>query len=346
MKPAPPVTTMRFPAQSHAASLVTDTRAPSETVLTIVPVHVRSDSRVSERPGPSLESARAPAAVDRRTRLQRRRRDRRQRRRHPPRRRRRTLARRGRADRRLGRVDRRHDGATDRRASPTSDMHVIHYDRNFGKGYAVKIGALEASGRWIAHRRRRPRPRSVADPDVPRDRAARAARLRHRLQASSRVDQVRLPAVATGGELGLPADSIACSSASTSATPRSDSRCSRVTSPRTSFRLLLVKRFAFDLELLAVATRVRLSPRPRAARDASTIGSPGRRFASKAAARALWDTAAVFYRLRILRTYQRRRQGTCPRDMTDTLSVVIPVHNEAPHLPETIDSLVRALGAR
>jgi dolichol-phosphate mannosyltransferase len=72
--------------------------------------------------------------------------------------------------------------------------------------------------------------------------------------------------------------------------------------------LLLVKQFAFDLELLAVARamgyrRVRELP---VRLDYRFTGSE---VGSKAVARALWDTAAVFYRLRILRTYERRRRA-------------------------------------
>ena len=71
--------------------------------------------------------------------------------------------------------------------------------------------------------------------------------------------------------------------------------------------LLLVKQFAFDLELLAVAAalgfdRVREMPvRLEYRFTGSALGST-------AVLRALWDTAAVFYRLRILRTYQRKRR--------------------------------------
>jgi glycosyltransferase involved in cell wall biosynthesis len=28
-------------------------------------------------------------------------------------------------------------------------FRVVHYDRNLGKGYAVKVGALEARGDWV-----------------------------------------------------------------------------------------------------------------------------------------------------------------------------------------------------
>src|SRR5262249_56680272 len=71
--------------------------------------------------------------------------------------------------------------------------------------------------------------------------------------------------------------------------------------------LLLVKQFAFDLELLAVARalghgRVRELP---VTLDYRFTGSGVR---SRAVLRALLDTAAVFYRLRILRTYQRQRR--------------------------------------
>src|SRR5207237_2235062 len=71
--------------------------------------------------------------------------------------------------------------------------------------------------------------------------------------------------------------------------------------------LLLVKRFAFDLELLAVATalgydRIRELP---VRLDYRFTGSGVR---SSAVLLALWDTAAIFYRLRILRTYERKRR--------------------------------------
>ena len=33
--------------------------------------------------------------------------------------------------------------------APEGAFRVFHYDRNMGKGYAIKLGALEAYGRWI-----------------------------------------------------------------------------------------------------------------------------------------------------------------------------------------------------
>ncbi len=69
--------------------------------------------------------------------------------------------------------------------------------------------------------------------------------------------------------------------------------------------LLAVKRFAFDLELLVVARllgyrKVLEAPVDLIYRFESTVDP-------RAAWRILWDTAAIFYRLRIKRYYQRRR---------------------------------------
>ena len=78
--------------------------------------------------------------------------------------------------------------------------------------------------------------------------------------------------------------------------------------------LLLVKQFAFDLELLAVATsrgydRIRELPIHLQYRfSGSGVGS-------FAVLGALFDTAAIFYRLRLLRTYERKHQllrGSAP----------------------------------
>jgi glycosyltransferase involved in cell wall biosynthesis len=69
--------------------------------------------------------------------------------------------------------------------------------------------------------------------------------------------------------------------------------------------LLAIKRFAFDLELLVVARRLGYRKVMEAPVDLnykfeSTVDP-------KAARRILWDTAAIFYRLRILRYYAKQR---------------------------------------
>ena len=99
---------------------------------------------------------------------------------------------------------RRHGRAAPRARSDV-DMHVIHYDRNLGKGYAVKMGALAVEGRLGRRRRRRPRPRSrPRSPSFLESRATRAARLRDRLEAASGLGRL-LPALPPRRELVLPA---------------------------------------------------------------------------------------------------------------------------------------------
>jgi glycosyltransferase involved in cell wall biosynthesis len=77
--------------------------------------------------------------------------------------------------------------------------------------------------------------------------------------------------------------------------------------------LLAVKRFAFDLELLVVAhhlgyRRIDEAPIRLDYKFDSTI-------TPQAVFNILWDTAAIFYRLRVLRYYDRRRRELAARDV-------------------------------
>jgi len=81
--------------------------------------------------------------------------------------------------------------------------------------------------------------------------------------------------------------------------------------------LLAIKRFAFDLELLVVARqlgyrKVMEAPVDLTYRFESTVDP-------KAAWRVLWDTAAIFYRLRIKRFYTRPR-ALSDRDTTQAMA--------------------------
>lgn len=205
------------------------------------------------------------------------------------------------------------DGTSERLIEARSDvdMHVIHYDHNLGKGHAVKMGALEARGEWIA----------IVDADLDLDPSAIPGYLeiaqreqldfaigskrhagsvvhypRSRRVASwlyQQVNRVLFQLDVRDTQVGL--------------------KVFRREIAEEVVPLLLVKQFAFDLELLAVARafgyrRVRELP---VHLDYRFTGSEVR---SKAAAVALWDTAAVFYRLRILRTYQRARRERRSRE--------------------------------
>jgi glycosyltransferase involved in cell wall biosynthesis len=242
------------------------------------------------------------------------------------------------------------DGTAERLLAARSDvnMRVIHYDRNFGKGYAVKVGALAANGSWIA----------IVDADLDLDPAAIPAYLETAQRESldfvigskrhpdSVVHYPRSRRVASW-----------CYQQLNRALFRLDVRDTQV--GLKVFRrevanevvpLLLVKQFAFDLELLVVGRalgfrRVRELP---VHLEYRFTGSEVR---SGAVARALWDTAAVFYRLRILRTYQRKRRllgATAARPAELPLVSVVGGESAALDYPrlEHMASADRAVAAR
>jgi glycosyltransferase involved in cell wall biosynthesis len=198
------------------------------------------------------------------------------------------------------------DGTAEALLAARADVgiRVIHYDRNLGKGYAVKLGSLASTGVWVA----------IVDADLDLHPSAIPSYLEaaRRENLDFAVGSKRHP------------DSVVYY-------PRSRRMASWMYQQlnRILFRLdvrdtqvglkvfrgevadevvplLLVKRFAFDLELLAVGRALgfeRMKEMP-VRLDYRFTGSAVR---SRAVVRALVDTLAIFYRLRILRTYQRKR---------------------------------------
>ena len=184
-------------------------------------------------------------------------------------------------------------------------FRVIHYDRNLGKGYAVKAGALASHGEWVA----------LIDADLDLDPAAiprylqlaRQERLDLAIGSKRHPDSVvyypRSRKIASWCYQQLNRFLFRLNVRDTQVGLKVFSR--RVVED--VMPLLLVKRFAFDLELLAVARalgydRIRELP---VRLDYRFTGSGVR---SVAVLGALWDTAAIFYRLRVLRTYERKRR--------------------------------------
>lgn len=184
-------------------------------------------------------------------------------------------------------------------------LRVIHYDRNLGKGYAVKAGALAARGRWIA----------FVDADLDLDPGSIPTFLAtagdesldfaigSKRHPGSRVDYPRSRRFASWGYQQLVRALFSLDVQDTQV----GLKVFRREIAEEVIPLLLVKRYAFDLELLAVSAslgygRVRELP---IALDYRFTGSGVR---SLAVLRALVDTAAIFYRLRILRTYARKRR--------------------------------------
>ncbi len=202
------------------------------------------------------------------------------------------------------------DGSIDETAERLLELRdegnfsVFHYDRNLGKGYAVKLGALEARGEWIGY----------VDADLDLDpggladflAAARARSLDFAIGSKRHPEShVHYP----------PSRRVASwfFQQLVRLLFRLDVRDTQVgiklfrrEVAEQVLPLLLVKRFAFDIELLAVSRALgfsRIEEQPIRL-DYRFTGSGVR---STAVLRALVDTAAIFYRLRILRYYQRKR---------------------------------------
>jgi Glycosyl transferase family 2 len=183
-------------------------------------------------------------------------------------------------------------------------IRVIHYDRNLGKGYAVKTGSLASHGEWVA----------LVDADLDIDPASipEYVELARRERLDFAIGSKRHPDSLVHYPLSRRVAS-RCYQLLNRLLFRLDVRDTQVglkvfnrAVVEDVFPLLLVKRFAFDLELLAVAAalghrRVRELPVKLEYRFT------GSQLRSRAVIRALLDTAAIFYRLRILRTYQRKQ---------------------------------------
>jgi len=183
-------------------------------------------------------------------------------------------------------------------------FRVIHYDRNLGKGYAVKAGALASRGDWIA----------LIDADLDLDPAsvpsyleiARRERLDFAIGSKRHPESVvhypRSRRIASWCYQQLNRLLFRLYVRDTQVGLKVFHR--RVVDEVVP--LLLVKQFAFDIELLAVAAALgfgRIKEMPVRLEYRFT----GSALRSAGVARALLDTAAVFYRLRLLRTYQRKR---------------------------------------
>jgi glycosyltransferase involved in cell wall biosynthesis len=199
------------------------------------------------------------------------------------------------------------DGSAERLLESRGEngIRVIHYDRNLGKGYAVKAGALASHGQWVA----------LVDADLDLDPTSIPSYLT--LARDDALDfaigSKRHPASVVHYPPSRRAASW-CYQQLNRLLFRLDVRDTQVGLKVFSRRvadevlpLLLVKRYAFDLELLAVATslgydRIRELPIQL---DYRFTGSGVRSFAVLG---ALWDTGAIFYRLRVLRTYDRKRR--------------------------------------
>lgn len=200
-----------------------------------------------------------------------------------------------------GSIDQTEERLLDANGGP---IRVIHYDRNLGKGYAVKIGSLAARGRWI----------SFIDADlevdpsslVPFLEAARTDSLDIAIGSKRHPESVvhypRGRRIASWAYQQLVRALFFLNVRDTQV----GLKVFRREVAEEVMPLLLVKRYAFDLEFLVVARTLGFD-RIRELPVTLDYQFQGSGMGSMAVFRALLDTFAIFYRVRILRYYQRRR---------------------------------------
>jgi len=214
-------------------------------------------------------------------------------------------------------------------AEGSGPVRVIHYDRNLGKGYAVKIGSLASRGRWI----------SFIDADLDLDpssivpfldvarRESLDIAIGSKRHPDSTVHYPRSRRVASWLYQQLVRALFRLNVRDTQV----GLKVFRREVAEQVMPLLLVKRYAFDLELLVVARALgfqEIRELPVSLKYRST-GSGVR---SAAVLHALIDTAAIFYRLRILRYYERKRAllggqaTTRALDYRPLVSVIAPTN--------------------
>ena len=211
-------------------------------------------------------------------------------------------------------------------------VRALRYDRNMGKGYALRTGSAAATGEWIAW----------VDSDLDLDPGRIEAFLA--TAKDGRLDVVVGSKRHPESEVTYPTRRRVYSwlyQQLVRAMFSLDVRDTQV--GMKLFRrevldevlpVVLVKRYAFDLEILAVARSFgfeRIAEAPIRLEYQFTASGVNPR----AIAQALWDTAAVFYRLRLLRFYERRRvlahrvAAHRPDPLPGLTVVLVPVHIDA-----------------
>lgn len=194
--------------------------------------------------------------------------------------------------------------ATEARRLGSPAVKVIHYPMNIGKGFALSLGVAQSSGPLV----------TFIDADMELDPANIRSFLE--LMRDSQCDAVIGSKRHADSEVAYPAFRRFQSAVYQVLVRMLFSLNVRDTQTglklfrrevlERAIPLLAIKKFAFDLELLVVASllgygRICEAPIRLEYQFTSTVNL-------RSAWRVLWDTAAIFYRLRILRYYQHRQQ--------------------------------------
>jgi glycosyltransferase involved in cell wall biosynthesis len=220
------------------------------------------------------------------------------------------------------------------------EVRVLHYDRNVGKGYAVKLGLLAAKGQYVGfidsdldlHPAELPAfleamEREALDAAIgskrhPRSQVDYPTRRRAYSWLYQQLIRILFDLDVRDTQVGI--------------------KLFRRELVDAVVPHLLVKRYAFDLELLAVANdsgfrRIGELPVRLDYRFSESGLDP------RAVAQALLDTAAIFYRLRLLQYYRRRRRLVGERAVSPLTTTValVGLTDDQGALRRSIDALDR-----
>jgi glycosyltransferase involved in cell wall biosynthesis len=201
------------------------------------------------------------------------------------------------------------DGNTDHtvreaRRHPSPAVKVFHYPMNVGKGFALSFGVAQSSGPLV----------TFIDADMELDPANIKTFIKQ--MESSECDAVIGSKRHPQSQVSYPAFRRFQSAVYQifvhvlfgldARDTQTGLKLFRREVLEQALPLLAIKRFAFDLELLVVARflgfrKICEAPIKLDYKFQSTVNL-------RSAFDVLWDTAAIFYRLRILRYYERRRR--------------------------------------
>jgi dolichol-phosphate mannosyltransferase len=207
------------------------------------------------------------------------------------------------------------------RKQEKSDPHIriISYPSNKGKGYAIKTGVLQSSGKIIifvdgdldispsvikdyvkelktcdlviASKRH---PLSKVKAPISRKILSRMFNLFVRIAVNIKTKDTQAGLKAGNGDI-----------------------------LRMIFKVILVKRYAFDVELLAIATDLRLN-----IKEMPVEISLGSRFKAREIAKMFLDVAAISYRYRIKRWYQKQLESTGNSNLINQDSSILKANKQ------------------
>jgi glycosyltransferase involved in cell wall biosynthesis len=223
-------------------------------------------------------------------------------------------------------------------------VRVVEYERNMGKGYALRTGSRVASGDWVAW--------FDADLDLAPDALPHFLATAQSEGADIVIGSKRHPDSVVDYPWQRRAYSwlyqqlVRVLLALNVRDTQVGIKLFRQDALNAVLPVVLVKRYAFDLEVLAVARRFgfsSVSEQPVTLQYRFT----GTGMNSGAIANALVDTFAVFYRLRLLRYYDRKRRlirriEACAQEAAPSVTVAISgpgkqaTHEDLDHLSKCL----------